>query len=139
MNCHVRNRELQNQTETVPCTSVFIFILLCLIFSWFLMLFIYIINIGYQQVQFITQEQLGKSQPAISTFKCQGVHCNCTCFISNVPHLIKTARNYLPNSGSNRCARYVWNHGMYLIWYYNTDMKTKNMDYIFCQNCQMNI
>ena len=49
---------------------MFIFILLCLIFSWFLVLFIYIINIRYWQIRFITQEQLGKSCSASSTFKC---------------------------------------------------------------------
>ena len=40
--------------------------------SRFLILFIYIINIGYWQVLFITQEQSGKSQSATSTFKCRG-------------------------------------------------------------------
>ena len=38
----------------------------------FLMLFIYIINIGYWQVLFIIQEQLEKSQSVTSTFKCRG-------------------------------------------------------------------
>ena len=28
-------------------------------------------------------------------------------FISDMPHLIKTARNCLPNSESNRCTRYM--------------------------------
>ena len=36
-------------------------------------------------------------------------------FISDVPHLLKTARNYLSNSGSNRCTHYTWNDGMYII------------------------
>ena len=36
---------------------------------FFLILFIYIINIGYWQVLFVTQEQLGKSKSATSTFK----------------------------------------------------------------------
>ena len=73
INCHMRTRGLQNQTEKyhVQCCQI-IFILLCLIFPWFLILFIYIINIGYWQVLFITQEQLGKSQFATSTFKCRG-------------------------------------------------------------------
>ena len=48
---------------------IFTSILLCLIFSRFLILFIYIINIGYWQVLFITCEQLGKSYSATSTFK----------------------------------------------------------------------
>ena len=37
-------------------------------------------------------------------------------FISDVPHLFKTTRNCLSNSGSNRCRRYMWNAGMYIIW-----------------------
>ena len=37
---------------------------------WFLMLILYIIYIGYQQVQFITWEQLGKFYSGTSTFKC---------------------------------------------------------------------
>ena len=49
---------------------IFIFVLLCLIFSRFLILFMCIINIGYWQILFITLEQLGKSYSATSTFKC---------------------------------------------------------------------
>ena len=45
---------------------------MCLIFSRFLILFIYIINVGYWQVLFITEEQLGKSYSVTSTFKCRG-------------------------------------------------------------------
>ena len=37
-------------------------------------------------------------------------------FISDTPHLIKTARNCLANSGDGRCTRYMWNGGMFLIW-----------------------
>ena len=43
---------------------------MCLILSW--CLFIYIINIRYWQVLFITLEQLGKSYFATSTFKFRG-------------------------------------------------------------------
>ena len=43
-------------------------------------------------------------------------------FISDVPHLIKTARNCLSNSGSNRCTRYMWNDGMYIIWNHIADI-----------------
>ena len=39
---------------------------------WFLILILYIIYIGKQQVLFITQEQLGNFYSAISTFKCWG-------------------------------------------------------------------
>ena len=78
INCHMRNRGLQKQTEKVPCTGLlnYLHTFVLLIFSRFLILFIYIINIGHWQVLFITQEQLGKSQSATSTFK----HCSCTCF-----------------------------------------------------------
>ena len=40
-----------------------------LISFWFLILLIYAINIGQQQVLFITQKQLGKFGSATSTFK----------------------------------------------------------------------
>ena len=63
-NWHVWNRRLHNQTEKVPCT-VLLNYLHTLVFS-ILILFIYIINIRYQQALFITQEQLGKSQSANS-------------------------------------------------------------------------
>ena len=44
--------------SVVKCPWIFIFILLCLIFSQFLILFIYIINIGYWQALFTIWEQL---------------------------------------------------------------------------------
>ena len=68
--------------RVVNCPWIFIFILLCLILSRFLILFIYIINIGYRQVLFITWEKRGKSYSTTSTFKCQG--STCTCFLSSV-------------------------------------------------------
>ena len=37
-------------------------------------------------------------------------------FFSDPPHLLKTARNCLANSGAGRCTRYMWNNGMFLIW-----------------------
>ena len=37
-------------------------------------------------------------------------------FISDPPHLIKTARNCLSNSGSGRCTRYMWNNGLFILW-----------------------
>ena len=37
-------------------------------------------------------------------------------FFADGPHLIKTARNYLHDSVSARCTRYMWNNGHYLIW-----------------------
>ena len=73
INCHVWNRGLQNQTEKVPCT-VLLNYLHTFVFNIFsvLILFIYIINIGYWQVLFITQEHLGKFQSATFTFKLLG-------------------------------------------------------------------
>ena len=37
-------------------------------------------------------------------------------FFADLPHLIKTARNCLYNSGSGSCSRYMWNDGQYLLW-----------------------
>ena len=37
-------------------------------------------------------------------------------FFPDSPHLIKTARNCLYNSGSGSCSRYMWNDGQYLLW-----------------------
>ena len=58
--------------SVVKCPKIFIFIFLCLIFSQFLILFVYLINIRHWQVPFITQEHLGKPSSATSFFKCQG-------------------------------------------------------------------
>ena len=35
---------------------------------------------------------------------------------ADVPHLIKTSRNCLANSGSCRCTRFMWNSGMFILW-----------------------
>ena len=37
-------------------------------------------------------------------------------------HIIKTARNCLSHSGSNRCTRYMWNDRMYIIWNHIADI-----------------
>ena len=37
-------------------------------------------------------------------------------FISDPPHLIKTARNFLKNSLAGRCTRSMWNNGNFLTW-----------------------
>jgi hypothetical protein len=36
-------------------------------------------------------------------------------FLADSPHLLKTARNCLYNSGSGSCSRYMWNDGKYLL------------------------
>ena len=43
-------------------------------------------------------------------------------FISDSPHIQKTARNCLSNSGSGRCTRYMWNGGAFLIWNHIADL-----------------
>ena len=43
-------------------------------------------------------------------------------FISDAPHLAKTARNSLYNSGSGLCTRYMWKGGMFLIWNHIADL-----------------
>ena len=58
--------------SAVKCPWIFVFILFCVIFYLFLLLFIYTINIKYWQVLFITWKQIGKSYSATSTFKCCG-------------------------------------------------------------------
>lgn len=42
-------------------------------------------------------------------------------FISDVPHLIKTSRNCLANSGFGRCTRYMYNNGAFIIWNHIAD------------------
>ena len=37
-------------------------------------------------------------------------------FFSDTPHLIKTLRNCIFNSGSWRCTPYKWNSGFFLLW-----------------------
>ncbi|XP_050399250.1 uncharacterized protein LOC126816608 isoform X3 [Patella vulgata] len=37
-------------------------------------------------------------------------------FVSDVPHLLKTLRNNLANSGSGLKTRYLWNDGKHLLW-----------------------
>ena len=34
-------------------------------------------------------------------------------FFSDAPHLVKTARNCLLHSGSDKCTRYMWNEGFF--------------------------
>lgn len=37
-------------------------------------------------------------------------------FFSDAPHLLKTARNCLSNSGANKNSRLMWNKGFFLLW-----------------------
>ena len=54
-------------------------------------------------------------------------------FISDVEHLMKTARNCLYNSGSGRYTRYLWENGMFIPWNHISDIFTS------WHNYQMNI
>ena len=62
-------------------------------------------------------------------------------FISDVPQLMKTARNCLCNYGKGRYTRYMWKNGMLILWNHIPDIfiKIENLVYTSCQNCQMNI
>ena len=73
INCHV----CQNQAKKVLCT-VLLNYLHTFVFDVFS---IYLINIRYWQVLFITQDQLGKSQSATSTFKCWGTCLYFACIL----------------------------------------------------------
>ena len=43
-------------------------------------------------------------------------------FISDPPHLIKTARNCIANSGAGRCSRFMWNDGSFILWSHIKEM-----------------
>ena len=43
-------------------------------------------------------------------------------FVSDVPHLLKTARNCLSYSDIGKFTRYRWNSGMFLLWNHIADI-----------------
>ena len=47
-------------------------------------------------------------------------------FFVDSPHLIKTARNCLYNSGSGTCSRFMWNDGRYLLFRHIADLFYKD-------------
>lgn len=49
-------------------------------------------------------------------------------FFSDAPHLIKTTRNCLLQSGSGTCTRYMWNDGTYILWQHIASMVYQDMD-----------
>ena len=49
-------------------------------------------------------------------------------FISDPPHLIKTARNCLANSLAGRCTRSMWNDGQYLTWNHISKLFNDDLD-----------
>ena len=49
-------------------------------------------------------------------------------FISDPPHIIKTARNCLSNSLAGRCTRSMWNDGQYLTWNHISKLFNDDLD-----------
>jgi hypothetical protein len=52
-------------------------------------------------------------------------------FISDAPHLMKTVRNNLANSGSGTNTRYVWKNGKHLLW--------KHVQDVYHNDCQQEL
>lgn len=48
-------------------------------------------------------------------------------FFADAPHLMKTARNCLSNSGAGRSTRYMWNNDNYILWNHITDIYYENV------------
>ncbi|CAB4031776.1 Hypothetical predicted protein [Paramuricea clavata] len=57
-------------------------------------------------------------------------------FFTDSPHLLKTARNCLYNSGSGSHSRYMWNNGKYLLFSHIVDffIRIKQLGYTCFQN-----
>ncbi len=49
-------------------------------------------------------------------------------FFSDAPHLVKTARNCLFNSGSGKCSRNLWNNDSYLLWEHISKLYFSDLD-----------
>ena len=49
-------------------------------------------------------------------------------FFADTPHLIKTARNCLSNSGSGRATRYMWNSGFFILWSHITQLYDEQLE-----------
>ena len=49
-------------------------------------------------------------------------------FFSDPPHLVKTARNCLFNSGSGKWTRYMWNNEKYMLWDHIAQLYFSNLD-----------
>lgn len=50
-------------------------------------------------------------------------------FFADSPHLMKTSRNCLYNSGSGSCSRYMWNNGNYLLFRHIADLFYSDQDF----------
>ena len=49
-------------------------------------------------------------------------------FFSDAPHLVKTARNCLLHSGSDKCTRYMWNEGFFVLWQHVAQMYYQDVE-----------
>ena len=49
-------------------------------------------------------------------------------FFSGVPHLIKTSRNCIANSGAGRATRFMWNNGLYILWSHISQLYYDDLD-----------
>lgn len=50
-------------------------------------------------------------------------------FFADSPHLMKTARNCLYNSGSGSCSRYMWNDGKHLLFRHISDLYYRDQEF----------
>ncbi len=73
---------------------------------------------------FALHGKLGGKLPDGLVYKTPNLFClsRMIYFFADVPHLIKTARNCLYNSGSGSCSRYMWNNGQHLLFRHIADM-----------------
>ena len=49
-------------------------------------------------------------------------------FLGDPPHIVKTARNCLANSGSGRATRYMWNDNLHLLWSHISSIFYEDME-----------
>ena len=49
-------------------------------------------------------------------------------FIADMPHLLKTLRNCISNSGAGRMSRYMWNNGSHILWSHISDIFYEDLE-----------
>ena len=75
---------------------------------------------------------LMKIHPVKITYKTPNIYSEeerCIGFFSDPPHLIKTTRNCLSNSGMNKCSRHMWNDDISILWSYISQMYYEDVDF----------
>jgi hypothetical protein len=80
---------------------------------------------------FTLHAKLGGVLPDGVVYKTPNLFClaRMIYFFADVPHLIKTARNCLYNSGSGSCSRYMWNNGQHLLFRHIADMYYRDQEF----------